>query len=168
MKKSLLSVALCVMTLLIGISPASAQGQNKEYQETLHKMLLLSGGLATVDTMVPQIIGMMKQQSPSVSEATWNAVMEKAKQFFSDNLVKVYVPIYQKHLTLGDLKKIVAFYEETPDIGRPEEDCSLLRISGGQEAGSGYSCHYNGRDDGRPTAWHGTCDTDSTGIGCAR
>lgn len=64
MKKSLLSVALCVMTLLIGISPVSAQGQNKEYQETLHKMLLLSGGLATVDTMVPQIIGMMKQQSP--------------------------------------------------------------------------------------------------------
>lgn len=60
MKKSLLSVALCVMTLLIGISPVSAQGQNKEYQETLHKMLLLSGGLATVDTMVPQIIGMMK------------------------------------------------------------------------------------------------------------
>ena len=67
MKKSLLSVALCVMTLLIGISPVSAQGQNKEYQETLHKMLLLSGGLATVDTMVPQIIGMMKQQSPSGS-----------------------------------------------------------------------------------------------------
>ena len=29
-------------------------------------MLLLSGGLATVDTMVPQIIGMMKQQSPLV------------------------------------------------------------------------------------------------------
>ena len=111
MKKSLLSVALCVMTLLIGISPVSAQGQNKEYQETLHKMLLLSGGLATVDTMVPQIIGMMKQQSPSVSEATWNAVTEKAKKFFSDNLVKVYVPIYQKHLTLDDLKKIVAFYE---------------------------------------------------------
>ncbi len=44
MKKSLLSVALCVMTLLIGISPVSAQGQNKEYQETLHKMLLLYGG----------------------------------------------------------------------------------------------------------------------------
>ena len=64
MKKSLLSVALCVMTLLIGISPVSAQGQNKEYQETLHKMLLLSGGLATVDTMVPQIIGMMKQPVP--------------------------------------------------------------------------------------------------------
>lgn len=152
MKKSLLSVALCVMTLLIGISPVSAQGQNKEYQETLHKMLLLSGGLATVDTMVPQIIGMMKQQSPSVSEATWNAVMEKAKQFFSDNLVKVYVPIYQKHLTLDDLKKIVAFYESPV----------------GKKLGSGYSCHYNGRDDGRPTAWHGTCDTDSTGIGCAR
>ena len=163
MKKSLLSVALCVMTLLIGISPVSAQGQNKEYQETLHKMLLLSGGLATVDTMVPQIIGMMKQQSPSVSEATWNAVMEKAKQFFSDNLVKVYVPIYQKHLTLDDLKKIVAFYESP--VGKKLGAAKPTLTIGGRE---GISRHYNGRDDGRPTAWHGTCDTDSTGIRCAR
>ena len=132
MKKSLLSVALCVMTLLIGISPVSAQGQNKEYQETLHKMLLLSGGLATVDTMVPQIIGMMKQQSPSVSEATWNAVMEKAKQFFSDNLVKVYVPIYQKHL-----KKIVAFYESPvgKKLGAVTPAITMEGMTAGQQLG---------------------------------
>ena len=135
MKKSLLSVALCVMTLLIGISPVSAQGQNKEYQETLHKMLLLSGGLATVDTMVPQIIGMMKQQSPSVSEATWNAVMEK--QFFSDNLVKVYVPIYQKHLTLDDLKKIVAFYESPvgKKLGAVTPAITMEGMTAGQQLG---------------------------------
>ena len=137
MKKSLLSVALCVMTLLIGISPVSAQGQNKEYQETLHKMLLLSGGLATVDTMVPQIIGMMKQQSPSVSEATWNAVMEKAKQFFSDNLVKVYVPIYQKHLTSDDLKKIVAFYESPvgKKLGAVTPAITMEGMTAGQQLG---------------------------------
>ena len=130
MKKSLLSVALCVMTLLIGISPVSAQGQNKEYQETLHKMLLLSGGLATVDTMVPQIIGMMKQQSPSVSE-------EKAKQFFSDNLVKVYVPIYQKHLTLDDLKKIVAFYESPvgKKLGAVTPAITMEGMTAGQQLG---------------------------------
>ena len=122
MKKSLLSVALCVMTLLIGISPVSAQGQNKEYQETLHKMLLLSGGLATVDTMVPQIIGMMKQQSPSV---------------FSDNLVKVYVPIYQKHLTLDDLKKIVAFYESPAGkkLGAVTPAITMEGMTAGQQLG---------------------------------
>ena len=124
MKKSLLSVALCVMTLLIGISPVSAQGQNKEYQETLHKMLLLSGGLATVDTMVPQIIGMMKQQSPSVSEATWNAVTEKAKKFFSDNLVKVYV-------------KIVAFYESPAGkkLGAVTPAITMEGMTAGQQLG---------------------------------
>mgnify|MGYP000015521009 CR=1 FL=1 len=78
MKKSLLSVALCVMTLLIGISPVSAQGQNKEYQETLHKMLLLSGGLATVDTMVPQIIGMMKQQVPAMPDSVSRQIEDEA------------------------------------------------------------------------------------------
>ena len=126
MKKSLLSVALCVMTLLIGISPVSAQGQNKEYQETLHKMLLLSGGLATVDTMVPQIIGMMKQQSPSVSEATWNAVMEK-----------VYVPINKKHLTLDDLKKIVAFYESPvgKKLGAVTPAITMEGMTAGQQLG---------------------------------
>lgn len=49
--------------------------------------------------------------------------MEKAKQFFSDNLVKVYVPIYQKHLTLDDLKKIVAFYRSP--VGRSWEQLLL-------------------------------------------
>ncbi len=100
-------------------------------------MLLLSGGLATVDTMVPQIIGMMKQQSPSVSEATWNAVMEKAKQFFSDNLVKVYVPIYQKHLTLDDLKKIVAFYESPvgKKLGAVTPAITMEGMTAGQQLG---------------------------------
>lgn len=100
-------------------------------------MLLLSGGLATVDTMVPQIIGMMKQQSPSVSEATWNAVMEKAKQFFSDNLVKVYVPIYQKHLTLDDLKKIVAFYESPvgKKLGAATPAITMEGMTAGQQFG---------------------------------
>lgn len=96
-------------------------------------MLLLSGGLATVDTMVPQIIGMMKQQSPSVSEATWNAVTEKAKKFFSDNLVKVYVPIYQKHLTLDDLKKIVAFYEKK--LGAVTPAITMEGMTAGQQLG---------------------------------
>ena len=95
MKKSLLSVALCVMTLLIGISPVSAQGQNKEYQETLHKMLLLSGGLATVDT------------------------------------------VSYTHLTLDDLKKIVAFYESPvgKKLGAVTPAITMERMTAGQQLG---------------------------------
>lgn len=78
--------------------------------------------------------------------------MEKAKQFFSDNLVKVYVPIYQKHLTLDDLKKIVAFYESPvgKKLGAVTPAITMEGMTAGQQLG------------------HGTCDTDSTGIGCAR
>ena len=80
---------------------------------------------------------MMKQQSPSVSEATWNAVTEKAKKFFSDNLVKVYVPIYQKHLTLDDLKKIVAFYESPAGkkLGAVTPAITMEGMTAGQQLG---------------------------------
>ena len=63
MKKSLLSVALCVMTLLIGISPVSAQGQNKEYQERCIKCCCFRG-LATVDRWFRMIIGMNEAAVP--------------------------------------------------------------------------------------------------------
>ena len=110
MKKSLLSVALCVMTLLIGISPVSAQGQNKEYQETLHKMLLLSGGLATVDTMVPQIIGMMKQQVPAMPDSVSRQIEDLMAEYFP-KMLEMMTPIYAKYYTEEDLDGLIAFYE---------------------------------------------------------
>ena len=101
-------------------------------------MLLLSGGMATVDTMVPQIIGMMKQQSPSCIGGHVERSNGKGQSSFSsDNLVKVYVPIYQKHLTLDDLKKIVAFYESPvgKKLGAVTPAITMEGMTAGQQLG---------------------------------
>ena len=57
------------------------------------------------------MIAMLKQQSPSVSASFWDSFQKKWESKFGSKLAELYAPIYQKYLTLDDLKKIVAFYE---------------------------------------------------------
>lgn len=61
--------------------------------------------------MVPQMIAMLKQQSPSASASFWDGFQKKWEGKFGNKLAELYAPVYQKYLTLDDLKKIVAFYE---------------------------------------------------------
>lgn len=84
---------------------------NDEYKATLEKMLELSGSMASAKAMVPQMIAMLKQQSPSASTAFWDGFQKKWETKFGSKLAELYAPVYQKYLTLDDLKKIVAFYE---------------------------------------------------------
>ena len=113
MKKSLLSVALCVMTLLIGISPVSAQGQNKEYQETLHKMLLLSGGIDS-----PVAGYMIAKRGVKIDAVYFHAppyTSERAKQKVVDlaNLVARYSgPINLHVVNFTDIQLYI--YDQCP------------------------------------------------------
>lgn len=111
MKKGLVLVAMCTVMLFSAMSSAVAQNQDNEYKETLNKMMTLSGALFSAKTMVPQMVTMMKQQAPSVPQTFWDGFVSKWETKFADRMVELYVPIYQKYLTLEDLKQIVAFYE---------------------------------------------------------
>lgn len=111
MKKGLVLIALCVAMLFGVASSASAQAPNEEYKAVLGKLLEASGSMSTAKSMVPQIIAMVKQQSPSVASTFWDGYQKKWEDKFGTKLVELYAPIYYKHLTLDDLKKIVAFYE---------------------------------------------------------
>lgn len=111
MKKGLFLAVMCMVMLLLAAPSASAQAPSSEYKATLEKMLELSGAMASAKAMVPQMIAMMKQQSPSVSAAFWDGFQKKWEAKFGSKLAELYVPIYQKYLKLDDLKKIVAFYE---------------------------------------------------------
>lgn len=102
---------MCVAVLFAAAPAVSAQNQDNEYKETLGKMLNLSGALASVETMVPQMVNMMKQSAPSAQESFWTGFTEKWQKKAGDKLVELYTPIYQKYLTLADLKKIIEFYE---------------------------------------------------------
>jgi len=111
MKKGLVLVVMCVAMLFAAAPSVSAQAPSNEYKATLEKMLEVSGSMASAKAMVPQMISMLKQQSPSASTAFWDGFQKKWEGKFGSRLTELYAPIYQKYLTLDDLKKIVAFYE---------------------------------------------------------
>lgn len=111
MKKGLILVVMCVAMLFAAAPSVSAQAPSAEYKATLEKMLEVSGSMASAKAMVPQMIMMMKQQSPAVAASFWDGFQKKWEAKFGSRLAELYAPIYQKYLTLDDLKKIVAFYE---------------------------------------------------------
>ena len=95
MKKGLVLVVICVPMLFAAAPSASAQAPSDEYKATLEKMLELSGSMASAKAMV----------------SFWDGFQKKWEGKFGSKLAELYAPVYQKYLTLDDLKKIVAFYE---------------------------------------------------------
>lgn len=116
MKKNLLLIVLFVVGMMAFPSAISAQSQVKEYQETLQKMLSISGGFASAEIMVPQVVEMMKQNVPGISETYLKELSAAMTEKLLNRMIEIFTPIYQKHLTLDDLKQIIAFYESP--IGR--------------------------------------------------
>lgn len=111
MKKGLVLIAMCMAVLLVAAPSASAQVPSSEYKAMVEKMLELSGSMASAKAMMPQMIAMLKQQSPSVPASFWDGFQKKWDAKFGNKLAELYAPAYQKYLTLDDLKKIIAFYE---------------------------------------------------------
>lgn len=139
MKRSLFLVALS-MIMLFAATFVSAQNAdaNKAYKEELAKMMKASGALTAAQDMVPQIVNMMKQSAPTVDDSFWESFATKWKAKFADKMVELYVPIYQKYLTLEDLKKIVAFYE-TPagkKLGEATPKMTMESMELGQKLGT--------------------------------
>lgn len=112
MKKGLFSVVLC-LSFLMAAPAVSAQNAapDKAYREALVKMFEASGSMATIKTVVPQMISMMRHTYSNVPDAFWTQFGDQFAAEADGRFLDLYVPIYKKYLTLDDLKKIVAFYQ---------------------------------------------------------
>ena len=116
MKKLFFMAVVCIAMLSFQATDVYAQDANTKYKETLYRMMDKSGGLEAVKLMVPQIVGMMKQQAASQPDSFWDDFTKRWTEQFIDKIMERYIPIYQKYLTQKDLEDILAFYD-TP-IGR--------------------------------------------------
>ena len=131
MKKMLFGAAL-VLALFVFAAPAAAQ--DGEYRQQLTKMLDKSGALASADVIMDQLIPAMKQlTAKEVPADFWDSFRAKWNRKTKDKLVEIYVPIYKKHLTLADLKQIVAFYESP--VGKKLAAATPSMTSEGMQAG---------------------------------
>ena len=118
-------VIVCVITLLTLTFPVFAQTTNAtdEYEETLKKMMKLSGASAATDDLYPKMLSVMKLNAPGKDDAYWNDFAKDWKEKIENRVIELCMPAYKKHLTLEDLKAIAAFYESP--AGRKYKESSL-------------------------------------------
>lgn len=133
MKKSLVLVVMCVAMLFAAAPSVSAQAPSAEYKTMLQKMLEVSGTMESAKVMVPQMVSMVKQQSPGIPNAFWDGFQKKWEAKLDGRLTELYAPIYQKFLTLDDLKKIVAFYESP--VGKKLSAATPAMMGEGMQVG---------------------------------
>ena len=131
MRKALFGAAL-LLACFVSIRPAAAQ--DDEYRRQLTLMLEKSGALASADVIMDQLIPAMKQITiKEVPADFWDGFRVKWNRKTKEMLVEIYVPVYKKYLTLGDLKKIVAFYDSP--VGKKLAAATPSMTAEGMQAG---------------------------------
>lgn len=116
MKKLLILVVFALSFTGVTLAQAVETQASKEYVAELQKMLNVSGVDATFKVVIPQMFAMMKQNAPQVPAEYWEVMQNELSKFFMEDLVQLLAPIYQKYLTLSDIKELIKFYQ-TP-IGK--------------------------------------------------
>ena len=106
-------VTMCIIALLALILPVSAQNTNvtDEYKEALKKIMDFSGTSTTTDDFFQKLSSIMKLNAPKKDEAYWNEFSKNWKEKVENKVFEMYMPVYEKHLTLAELKAVAAFYE---------------------------------------------------------
>ena len=119
-------VTMCIIALLALILSASAQNTNAtdEYKETLKKIMDFSGTSTTTDDFLQRLSSIMKLNAPKKDEAYWNEFSKNWKEKVENKVFEMYMPVYEKHLTLAELKAVAAFYESP--VGKKYKEASLI------------------------------------------
>ena len=117
--------------LLIALSTLCFGQSDKQYRETLQKMLKVSNVEGGYRASLNPMITMFKQQYPDDDEF-WKE-FEKELSVSLEELLELLVPVYKKYLTIEDLKGMIKFYE-TP-VGRKYAQKSPLIVQESMQVG---------------------------------
>lgn len=105
--KKLFSVI--VLTFLI---VSTSYGDNdKKYKDAVTKMFELSGSQETFKVAINQMFTMFKQKNSNIPGEFWEELEKEFLDTSLDSLVDMLIPIYKKHLTIKDIKKLTKFYK---------------------------------------------------------
>ena len=98
----------------------------ESYQDLVGKYLLVSGGLQSAEAVISPIIDINKKESPNIPEDAWPRIKEIMIDFFKNNIVEMYAPIYKKHISENELKEIIKFYESPAGKKLAEKNPAIL------------------------------------------
>jgi uncharacterized protein len=74
----------------------------------IHTLLDLSGSGKIGIQMIDQMMQSFKTSFPSVPAAFWEEFRSEVKE---DELVELIVPVYDKHFSHDEIKKLISFYK---------------------------------------------------------
>jgi hypothetical protein len=106
MKRILLTFAL-----ILAATTLSFGQDNSVYKNTLKEMMDVSGSTESYKVVITQTIKMFKEQKSQVPDEVWTHFEKSFLEVSQGELLEMLVPIYQKHISLPDLKAIIAFYQ---------------------------------------------------------
>lgn len=107
MKNFFLMLAVCFMAGM-----AVKAQDNKAYEEAMVKMLEVSKTMEAMEQIAPQITAVVKQQvgSTNVPDSFWQELEQNMVNMYA-KILKAMLPVYQKYLTIEDIREITKFYE---------------------------------------------------------
>lgn len=88
----------------------------KEYSEALEQLLEVSGAKTTLSAQYPLVMQSMRNMMPDVPEELMLRLENKFRDFFFNDIINLYTPVYMRYLTLDEIKEFTAFYNSP--IGR--------------------------------------------------
>ncbi|HTN38130.1 MAG TPA: DUF2059 domain-containing protein [Arachidicoccus sp.] len=101
MRKSILlvSVLLCSTALFSQQTPKDA---------AIKELMNLTGSGKLAAQFAGLLMKNMKDLRPDVPDAYWENF---AKEFNSDSIITLFIPVYAKHFSLAEVQQMVAFYK---------------------------------------------------------
>jgi uncharacterized protein len=100
-------VVVCTLVLAcIAASLAYAQ-VNRDKEREIRKLLEATGTTKTMPQMMDQMIAEFRKALPNVPPQFWD---DFRKEVNVDELIGLIVPVYDKHLSLEDVKAANAFF----------------------------------------------------------
>jgi hypothetical protein len=107
---------LCI--IIIGIS-SSVSGQSK--RQDIIKLLEVSNTRLQAAQMFDLMLPNLKLMAPDAPLALWSMFKSKLD---IDGFVNLFIPVYDKHFSHDDIKKLIQFYESP--IGKKSLDVMPL------------------------------------------
>jgi hypothetical protein len=102
---------IITFTLILAAATLSFGQDNSAKKNTLHELMNISGATESYKVVIVQTFKMLKEQKSKVPDEVWTHFEKSFLDASQEELLGMLVPIYQKHISLPDLKAIIAFYQ---------------------------------------------------------
>ena len=148
MKRTILTT-LAVLCLLALASPLRAQEGNTKERD-IRRLLELTGSTRLAEQVMDQLMTAFQQNAPGIEKEFWDGFRAEID---TEELVRMTVPIYDKHFTHEEIRELIAFYQTplgaklTEKLPAIAQESMAAGMEWGQELGQKVMAKLQAREE---------------------